>query len=190
VARLSYPKLVIGIALFVTLFIELASEFLRFLVREMWLEVKWHNSGIPWDWGKLMIGTIGFGVCIGLVAAAVFFLESKTDLRGRTWMLITAITILGAVEPGRLFERETLIHEFKSIHKGQDDATVLQTIKEEPWLIEGHNNNPQTPILNCAGDCSMRITYQLPSLWTVQDFTITFSSDHKVSSVSSVPEGW
>src|SRR5258707_15108219 len=101
----------------------------------MWLEVKWHNSGIPWDWGKVMIGTIGFGVCIGLVAAAVFFLESKTDLRGRIWMLITAITILGAVEPGRLFERETLIHEFKSVHKGQDDATVLKTIKEEPWLV-------------------------------------------------------
>jgi hypothetical protein len=190
VEKTSNPKLVIGIALFVTVFIELASEFLRFLVREMWLEVKWHNIGIPRDWGKLEVGTTLFVLCIGLVAAAVFFLESKTNLKGRIWMLITAITILGAVEPGRLFERKTLIHEFKAIHRGQDDATVLKTIKEEPWLVEVHNDNSQDPIFNCGGDCSMRITYQLPSLWTVQDFTITFGSDHKVSSISSVPEGW
>jgi hypothetical protein len=190
VEKPSYPKRVIATALFITVFIELASECLRFVAQQMWLEVKWHNSGVPWDWGKLKIGTIVIGFCIVAIAAAVFFLESKIDLKGRIWLLITALAIVGALEPGQLLKRETLLHEFKSIHTGQDRATVRNTIMEEPWLVEEHNNSPRYPDLDCADNCSMRMTYQLPSLWTVQDFRITFGSDGKVSYVPAPPEGW
>lgn len=180
----------IGLALLVTLLIELASEFLRFLVQQIWLEAKWHNSGVPWDRGELEIAVIGAGLSIGAVAFALSFLESRTDLRGRIWLLVTVLILLGAVEPGQLLHRATLLHEFKEIHTGEDAAAVLRTIDEEPWLIEEHQDHARNADLDCAGDCQMRMTYQLPSLWTMQDFTITFGSDGKVSSVSAVPEGW
>lgn len=131
-----YPKRRIGLALLITLSIELASELLRFLVQQMWLETKWRNSGVNWDVGKLEIGLIGAGLCIGVIAAAVSFLEFKMNLRGRIWILITVLLILGALEPGQLLHRATLTHEFKEIHTGQSTAAVLRMIGEEPWLIE------------------------------------------------------
>jgi hypothetical protein len=188
--RSSHSNSGIGLALLVTFLIELASEFLRFLVQQTWLEAKWHHSGVPWDRGKLEIGVIGIGLTIGAVAIAVSFLESKTDLRGRIWILVTVLILLGALEPGQLLHRATLLHEFNEIHTGQTTAAVLRTIDEEPWLIEEHKDNARYPDLDCVGGCQMRMTYQLPSLWTVEDFTITIGSDGKVSSISAVPEGW
>lgn len=184
----SHSKLTLGIALFVTLFIELVSELVRFLTQTMWLEVKWHNVGIPWDWGKLRIGALLIGLSVGVVAAAIAFLEAKIDLTGRIWVLITSLVILGALEPGRLIEREALIQEFRSIHQGQDTATVLRTIKAEPWLVQ----MPERPSLYsvCSDDCSMRLIYELPSLWEEQLFTITFDTEGKVKSVSGLPKAW
>jgi hypothetical protein len=184
----SNSKLKLGIGLFVTLFIELVSELLRFLAQTMWLEVKWHNVGIPWDWEKLRIGALVIALSLGVVAAAIAFLEARIDLTGRIWILVTALVILGALEPGRLIERETLIQEIKSIHQGQDTASVLKTIKAEPWLVQ----MPEPPSVYsvCSDDCSMRLIYELPSLWEEHLLTITFDAQGKVKSVSDLPKGW
>lgn len=162
-----------------------ASEFLKLVAHGITTQLR---DFIQWRigrWNGLFDAPLALGFCIGLLVLATLLLEKFVDPRPwvRNALLVLSLVIVGALEPWTLFHRDQLLHAYEGVYIGESVADVLTAMDGSPATIQPHENGARNPLdsrVYCEQSCWLRLTYDVPSVWSTQFVEIDFSSDQKV----------
>jgi hypothetical protein len=127
---------------------------------------------------------IALAFCILLVAGLMRFLEvwrwAHPSWWVRTGILLAALIATGIVDPIGSAFREDLLAGFDKAQPGQKMKQVLDRIHyASPSLVVPHEDNGKDS-LGCVGNCWIRLTYEVPAIFSRRWLEIDFGSDEKM----------
>lgn len=127
---------------------------------------------------------IALAVCILLVAGLMRFLEvwkwAHPSWWVRTGILLAALIATGIVDPIGSAFREDLLAGFDKAQPGQKMKQVLDRIHyASPSLVVPHEDNSNDS-LGCVGNCWIRLTYEVPAMFSRRWLDIDFGPDEKM----------
>jgi hypothetical protein len=118
-------------------------------------------------------------LCIVLLVAAILMYERSiehTKCEVRILFLVLSLVIVGALEPWAVFfNRKPILDSYDKVCTGVDKCTGVDSLTDVQRKfgpasprVEFHdykNLNPKGSHIYCAQGCSVRLTYDVPSLW-------------------------
>jgi len=137
----------------------------------------WSEVRDPYTWFAL-------ACCILLVAGLMRILEvwkwAHPSWWVRTGILLVALIATGIVDPIGSAFRKDLLAGFDKAQPGQNMKLVLDRIRyASPSLVVPHEDNSKDS-LGCVGDCWIRLTYEVPAIFSRRWLDIDFGSDEKM----------
>lgn len=154
------------------------------------------SNDIRDGFGLTLDDPLALGLCIVLLGAATLMYErviKRTKPVVRSLLLVLSLVIVGALEPWGFLTRGAILDAYEKVKVGDSLADVRKRFLASP-LVELHDykhlNSDDSPIY-CAQGCSVRLTYDVPSLWhrpfVYIDFNSESNSEPKVTFKNYVP---
>jgi hypothetical protein len=167
----------LGLPIVVGVLVDGASESLKFVARAV-------SNHIIDRIGFTLADPLVLGLCMLLLGAAILMYEKvigDTQPLVRSLLLVLSLVIAGALEPwGLLLTRGPILDAYDKVQLGVDSLTDVRRRFPASPLVELHDYkhlNPEGSHIYCAQGCSVRLTYDVPSLWHRPFVYIDFDSD-------------